>query len=370
MAYTTINKSTDYFNTKLYSGNGSSQSITGVGFQPDWTWVKSRSGTYGAYNPQAYDAVRGAGTSKDLTPATNAVEGVDNGIYGHISSFDTDGFTLGAGSSNSTQNNGSSTEYVSWNWKANGAGSSNTDGYINSTVSANTTAGFSIVTYTGNLSSSTSATVGHGLGVAPKMIITKRLSNTSEWAVLHEGLTSWNYVCWLNETDAQIDKSGNGSMSAPTSTVFSTNYTNALNVNSSTYVAYCFAEKTGYSKFGSYTGNGNAEGTFIYLGFKPAFIMTKRIDNTGAWLMYDSKRNPSNLTDKKLLANENGAENASVSPSGVIASTNNIDIVSNGFKQRTTQGYNNASGGNYIYMAFAEEPLVANVGQSIPATAR
>ena len=155
MAYTAIDKPTDYFNTVLYTGNGGSQSITGVGFQPDWIWLKSRAGTYGAYNPQVYDVVRGFGASKDLTPASLAVEGVDSGVHGHISGVGSDGFTLTGGSTNSNQNNGSSTTYVAWNWLAGGSPSSNSDGSITSSVSANTTAGFSIVTYTATGSNAT-----------------------------------------------------------------------------------------------------------------------------------------------------------------------------------------------------------------------
>ena len=355
MAYSSITKPEDYFNTKLYTGNGGTQSITGIGFQPDWTWIKRRDG--GTAHHQLFDVIRGA--TKRIYSSSNAAEDTGSDT---LTAFDSDGFSVGANAGV----NGNSNTTVSWNWKANGAGSANTDGSINSTVSANTTAGFSIVSYTGT---GANATVGHGLGSNVNMVIIKDKSATRDWIVGNTAIGFDKYVL-LNSTASSVTASNRFQDTAPSSSVFTIGTHGYVNNSGSNYIAYCFAEKTGYSKFGSYTGNGNADGTFVYTGFKPAFIMTKRIDNTGAWLMYDSKRNPSNLTDKKLLANENGAENASVSPSGVIASTNNIDIVSNGFKQRTTQGYNNASGGNYIYMAFAEEPLVANVGQSIPATAR
>ena len=369
--YTNVDNPTLFLNTVLYTGNGSSQSITGVGFQPDWTWIKSRAGTYGAYNPQEYDSVRGAGATKDLTPATNAVEGIDSGAHGFISSFDTDGFTLGAGSSNSTQNNGASTTYVAWNWKAGTAFSNDASatgiGTIDSSGSTNQTVGFSIVGYTGNGSASQS--VAHNLGGTPEMIIFKCRETVTDWITFHTKLGGANKNVSLNSTSATGTDTDYFANTNPTSTVFSVGAASNTNRGSEGMIAYCFRSIKGYSKFGTYAGNGNEDGLFIYTGFKPAWLMVKRISTTGAWLMYDSVRNPSNLTDKKLLANEHGAENASASPSGVTASTNNLDLLSNGFKFRRADGYENASGSTYIYMAFAEAPFVT-AGTKAPGTAR
>ena len=348
MAYTTINKHTDHFNTKIYTGNATNPTtISGIGFQPDWVWTKLRSGGTEAH--RLCDAVRGA--TKDLF--SNATDAEATNTIG-LKSFNSDGYVIG----NSNGYNLNSGSFVSWNWKANGAGSANTDGDINSTVSVNTTAGFSIVTYTGNLSSSTTATVGHGLGVAPQMIITKRLSNSSEWGVLHKNLSSWNHVLWLQDTDAQIDKSSNGSMSAPTSTVFSTNYTNALNVNSSTYVAYCFAEKTGYSKIGRYRGNGTSDtAPFIYTGFKPSFVLLKESTSTDNWLMMDNKRLGYNPRNDVVFSNLNNAEQGH----------DRIDLLSNGFKINNDDGSINQSGQTYIYYAVGQSLVGSN---NVPCTAR
>ena len=348
MAYTTIDKPTDYFNTKLYTGNGSTQSITGVGFQPDWVWVKARSGTYGTENHFVYDVIRGAnvrlipnGTTADTTDTTG------------LSSFDSDGFSSGS----KTEVNGSGTEYVAWNWLAGGTASSNTDGSITSSVSANTTAGFSIVSYTGTGSA---ATIGHGLGSTPAMIIYKKRSATGSWIVYHHKNTSapeTDYLS-LNSTNATQDAATAWNDTAPTSSVFSVG--TAGSASSAIYVAYCFAEKKGYSKFGSYIGNGNADGTFVYTGFKPAFLITKRTDSStsGDWNIVDSVRNPSNVVGKYLHTNLSNAEGtASI-----------YDILSNGFKIRESGAGTNASGSTYIYMAFAEAPIVGS--NNVPANAR
>jgi len=343
MAYTTINKSGDYFNTKLYTGNGSTQSITGVGFQPDMTWVKSRSS--GAWH-NLFDAVRGA--TKRLQVNSN---GAESTTTSSLTSFDSDGFT--AGSSGDVNGSGNST--VAWNWLANGAGSANTDGSISSTVSANTTSGFSIVSYTGT---GANATVGHGLGSAPSMIIVKNLSSAYEWGVYHKSLGATQNI-YLDSTG------GAGSATfwnntEPTSSVFNVGSTLYTNGSGQNYIAYCFAEKTGYSKFGSYTGNGNADGTFVYTGFKPAFVMVKSIGTEG-WYLYDTKRtssNGGNAVDKYLLANDPIAE-------GTFGAW---DYLSNGFKARQNWSGNNTSGQSYIYMCFAEAPLVGT--NNVPCTAR
>jgi len=341
MAYTTINKSGDYFNTKLYSGNGTDDTaITGVGFQPDFLWIKERTST-SYHNLQ--DAVRGV-TKQLISHYTNGEETSTS----KVKSFDSDGFTLGT----SGAVNENSQTYASWNWKANGSGSANTDGSSNSTVSANTTSGFSIVTYTGTGST---ATVGHGLGVAPKFIIIKCLSHTSDWMVYYGDATDF---LKLNTTVATEDLNTVWNDTSPTNSVFTLGSNGDVNTSGRTYVAYCFAEKTGYSKFGKYTGNGNADGTFVYTGFKPAFVMVKNTVDTGDnWTIYDNKRDVDNQAEKLLFANASSTE----------ATGNNMDILSNGFKQRNTSNGNNGSGDTYIYMAFAEAPLVGTNGVTAKA---
>ena len=349
MAYTTINKSSDYFNTKLYTGTGSTNAITGVGFQPDWVWLKERAGV-GGHN--IFDAVRGV-TKVIYSNGTNA----ESTEAQALTTFGTDGFTLGT----NTNVNESGMSMVGWNWKANGAGSANTDGTISSTVSANTTAGFSIVSYTGNGQST--ATVGHGLGVAPSMIIFKRRSTTANWFVYHKSLGAGKSLK-LNATDAESSNTISFGNTTPTSSVFTvgddggdygTNYPNGRNI-----IAYCFAEKQGYSKFGSYVGNGNADGTFIYTGFKPAFFITKNITTgSSSWMMYDNKRDPDNQMAEYLYPNTSAA--AGTSSSG-------FDFLSNGIKIRNTFGDANVNGNTFIYIAFAEAPLVGS--NNVPCTAR
>jgi hypothetical protein len=352
MAYTTINKGSSYFNTVLYTGTGSAISVTGVGFKPDWVWQKARSV---AYEHNLYDIVRGTATLvSNLTNAENPNGASD------FSTYNADGFTLNQSANYELSNNG--TTYVTWNWLGANTTVSNTSGTITSTVSANTTSGFSIVSYTGNGSSS--ATVGHGLGVAPKMIILKRRNASDAWYVMHKSLTSNNNV-FLNLTDAQQNVSTYTAgliSTSPTSSVFSfVNGSTVNNVNASggTYIAYCFTDIKGYSKFGSYTGNGNADGPFIYTGFRPSFIMYKNSSNTGSWGMLDTVRSPYNPSFPLINANSANAE---------AAVTTFIDALSNGFKYRTSGSDFNATGNTYIYMAFAENPFVTSGG--IPVTAR
>ena len=354
MAYSTITKPSLHFNTKLYTGSSSAQSITGVGFQPDWTWIKNRS-TANWHN--AFDAVRGAG--KVLYPNANTMEGTDNSL---LSAFDSDGFSVGT----NTDVNNNGVGAVSWNWKANGAGSSNSDGSIATTVSANTTTGFSIVTYTGT--GNAGATIGHGLGAVPKWILIKKRAGGSarDWAVYHGANTSApeTEILYLNNTDATADSIGYWNDTAPTSSVITLGAANEVNeYNTHTYVAYCFAEKKGYSKFGKYIGNGNSNGTFVYTGFKPALIIIKRTDTTSNWTMFDNKRDGFNCDQAQLKPNLSDAEDAG-------SASTFLDILSNGFRCRNNASDKNGNGGTYIYMAFAEEPLVANVGSGIPATAR
>jgi len=345
MAYTAINKSTDYFNTKLYTGNGSTQTISGVGHQPDMTWVKVRSET-GSH--RLADAVRGY--TKYIFPNGTDAEGTSST---NITSWNSDGFALGNGSINENTRT-----YASWNWKANGAGSSNTDGSITSTVSANTTSGFSIVSYTGT--GSAGATIGHGLGVAPNVIITKTRTNSGRyWGVYHSSLGNTGVMA-LNDSQAFDTNTTYWNDTTPSATLFTVG-TNGDTNSSGTMIAYCFAEKTGYSKFGSYVGNGNADGPFIYTGFKPAWVMIKMTSGTDNWIIQDNKRNSFNThTSERLRANSSGAE---------FSSSNPIDLYSNGFKAMSgSDGEFNGSGSTYIYMAFAEAPLVGT--NNIPATAR
>jgi len=345
MAYTTINKPSDYFNTKLYTGDGtSSNAITGVGFQPDLTWIKPRSDASLHFIVNSFDETKflqSQSTSAELDATTDFV------------SLDSDGFTVK--NTNDWTNKNSST-YASWNWLAGGTGVSNTDGSITSTVSANTTSGFSIVSYTGN--GSASATIGHGLGTSNVgMIITKNREQPDGWLVYHKSLGANNYLV-LQTTDPSSG-SANKYLSVPTPTTYEIGNSGDMNTNNEAYIAYCFAEKKGFSKFGSYVGNGSTDGTFVYTGFKPAWLMYKRTDDTtGAWEMWDNKRSTFNPENKALFANSSNAE----------ATASNLDFTSNGFKIRVSSGGINASGSTYIYMAFAENPLVTST--KLPATAR
>jgi hypothetical protein len=291
MAYTTIDLPSEYFNTKLYTGNLSTNNITGVGFQPDLVWLKSRvQGTTG-YNGNHYlfDAVRGA-TNWIISNQT----GAEANNASSLSSFDSDGFTLGA--LDFINNNGDG--FASWNWLANGAGSANTDGTISSTVSANTTSGFSIVSYTSN--GSASQTVGHGLGVAPNVIISKNRTDGGatygNWVVYHSSLATANDTKILLNSTAASSSTNEWGDTDPTSTVYSvhTSGDGATNHSSDNIVSYCFAEKKGFSKFGKYTGNGNADGTFVYTGFKPAMVIVKQSNTSRNWLIMDNKRNEFN----------------------------------------------------------------------------
>jgi hypothetical protein len=345
MAYTTINKSTDYFNTKLYAGNSGTQSITGVNFQPDFLWIKRRN-LAGDHN--LVDVIR----TSDKTLISNSTGAEYSNST--ITSFDSDGFSL-SGSDGAL--NASGSNYVSWNWKANGAGSANYDGSISSTVSANTTAGFSVVSWSGTGSN---GTIGHGLGATPGLMIIKNRNNIGEWRVWNSTFNADQYL-YLNRNDAVATQSILFNSTLPTSSVISAGTSGDINASGRTYIAYCFAEKTGYSKFGSYTGNGSndgTDGTFVYTGFKPAFVMLKRTDSLGSWFMFDNKRLGYNSDSYRLIAETTDTE---ANPGG-------YDLLSNGFKLRFTSGNANGSGGSYIYMAFASAPIVGT--NNIPATAR
>ena len=353
MAYTTINKSTAYFNTKLYTGNGGTQSITGVGFQPDFCWFKRRD--TGASNHALQDVVRGV--TKFIQSNTTSAEATSSN---YLTSFNSDGFSL-AGDGDVNENNAN---HVSWNWKAGtGQGSANTDGTINSTyTSANTTAGFSIVKYNG---SGTAGTVGHGLGAVPKMIIIKEISGNASggnqaWSVYHVANGNTHNMN-LNTTSGKIDDIDFND-TTPTSSVFSVGSQNRVNSGNGNgvYVAYCFAEKTGYSKFGSYVGNGNADGTFVYTGFSPAFLMVKRTDTTGVWGMYDNKRIGYNTTQGVQNVLRANSSDATATGGGNAGGYGGIDFLSNGFKGKLSDGNMGASGGTYIYMAFGQSIVGTN----------
>ena len=332
---TSTTQANDYMNVVLYTGNGSTQSITGVGFQPDWVWLKSRSN---ATDNELIDAVRGA--TKSLVSNSTAVEATDtNGL----TAFSSDGFSLGT----DANYNGSARTYVAWNWKANGAGSSNTAGTITSTVSANTTSGFSIVTF--NIpGSGTSDTVGHGLGVAPSMVILKPRTAGTSWGVYHSGLTSAAYYLTLQTTNAQASSNSWWNSTAPTSSVFTIGATWYGTTNA---VAYCFAPVAGYSAFGSYVGNGSTDGVFVYTGFRPAYVLIKSSSQAGTeWEIRDDLRLTYNPETELLFAN---ASNATYATDPYYKS----DFLSNGFKLRNTNSASNGSGYTYIYMAFAENPF-------------
>jgi hypothetical protein len=336
-----------YVNTVLYTGNGatypSSQSITGVGFQPDFTWIKSRSNAYPHF---AFDAVRGAG--KELVPNDTAAETNKN----QLTTFGSDGFSVAVATDGSLGTNGNGSTFVAWNWKANGAGVTNTAGSITSTVSANTSAGFSIVTYTGN--GTGGATVGHGLGIAPSMMIFKTRNTTGSALVWHTGYNS-NQAQMLLDSSAAIYNPGNGlyfNSTYPSSTVATLGTSGATNGSGTTYVAYMFAQVAGYSAFGSFTGNGSTDGAFVYTGFRPAFVMLKASSTGGAgynWGMFDNDRLGYNSAQRDLRANLSNAESGD---------NDLIDFISNGFKIRSTSGgFGGGSGITYIYMAFAENPF-------------
>ena len=351
MAYTTIDNPELYFQTKIYTGNGSSRSITFDGdedMQPDWSWFKARSQSY---NHALFDSVRGA--TKLIRSNQNTAEETHSTT---LTAFNSNGFSLGGGDAFTNVN---TETYVSWHWKASGSTASNSNGSITSTVSANTTAGFSILTFTGTGSS---ATVGHGLGAVPKAILFKKTSGTQGWGVYHAGVGNTGALR-LDGTDATDTTSNYFNNTSPTSSVFTVNTNNSVNNSGGTMLAYCFAEKKGYSKFGSFEGNNDSNGTFVYTGFKPAWVMIKRTDSstsTTDWFIFDNKRNTGNPNDDYLEANDSATETTS--------GRNVIDFLSNGFKCRQAYDDFNASGSSQIYMAFAESPFVNSNG--VPTNAR
>ena len=354
MAYTAVDDASAHFQTLLYTGNGSSQTMTNDGnsdLQPDFLWIKQRSGTENHYLGNSSIANKFLNSDRTDTESTN--------IAGKELTYNSDGFAF-AGSDSTW--NGSSSTYVAWQWKANGGsrttnaedGNNPAGGY-----QANTTAGFSIVDYVGT---GAAGTMAHGLGAAPDLIIIKNRDVSDAWAVYHSANTAapeTDYLV-LNETDATADDDAYWNDTAPTSTVFTVNTAHNVNADGENYIAYCFRSVQGYSKFGIYTGNGDDDGTFVYLGFKPAWVLTKQNGGNNYWHIHDNKRNPFNVVGKELKANVTFVE---ADPAG---GENNRDFVSNGFKFRDYDHNNHAY--TYIYMAFAESPFVTSTG--IPATGR
>ena len=347
MAYTDIDNPELFFQTKLYAGNSTARSITFDGsknMQPDWVWIKERDD---AINHYGYDSVRG--TDKRLQQNINNAEDTTDTTW--FRSFDTNGFTIGTEDNiNDTGDN-----YVAWCWKAGGSASSNSDGSTTSSVSANTTAGFSIVSWTGTGSATT---VGHGLSSSPKFIFVKNRDTARNWNVYYGDETDY---LQLNDSGATIDNDNKWNDTAPTSSVFTVNTSSDTNKSGDAMIAYCFTNIKGYSKLGSYTANGNANGTFIYTGFRPAYVMIKRTDSAQQWGIVDSKRDVDNPAQFHLFAESSQAE-------GGASSYNNFDLLSNGIKMRSNDQWTNASGGTYVYMAFAESPFVNSNG--IPNNAR
>jgi len=348
MAFTTINKSTDNFNTKLYTGNGSTNAITGVGFAPDLVWQKRRDGVNGHV---LFDNVRGA-TKIIQSDATSA--NITSNSGKDTVSLDSDGFTVAVPEQTGGININGST-CVAWNWLAGGTGSSNTDGSITSTVSANTTAGFSIVKYTGT---GANATVGHGLGVAPKMILFKDTTTAgTNWSVYHKSIGN-DYRLTLNTTAARQGTDSTYYQSTdPSSSLIYLGSNTRANASGAVTIAYCFAEKQGYSKFGSYTGTASTDGPMIFTGFKPAFFLFKRFDAIKDWHIIDSTRDIDNPTQTILYPNANFAEGTPTA----------VDFVSNGIKIRNGGSFVNEVNGTYIYMAIGQSIVGSN---NVPATAR
>jgi len=354
MAYTTINKSTDYFNTKLYTGNSSTQSITGVGFQPDWVWFKNRSQ---AYDHQMFDAVRGV--TKRISSNTTTAESTE---AASLTSFDSDGFSVG----NYNPLNENSNNIVSWNWKAGTTSGIATNGSTNITPSAysfNQTSGFSIIKYTGTAVDG--AYLPHGLGKAPELLFLKQTSGTESWQVYSKP-TGNQGRGHLDNGDAFDTSRGEWYSTNPDTVNMRISNDSHINASGATYIAYFLTSIKGFSQIGSYTGNSNTNGPFIYCGFKPAFVLIKNISTSNHWLIIDNKRSVFNLADDALFPNESSTEQVDQS------SASGINIVSNGFKIRTTgnaaANYNNNNGDNYLFAAFAEAPLVGT--NNVPATAK
>ena len=343
MAYSTINKSSLHFSPTLYVGNGGTLTVTGVPFEPDMTWLKNRAV---AGDNEIYDKLRGA--TYRIYPNTN---GSQDALAQGLQAWTSDGFRVG----NNNAINGNGNNHVSWNWKMNGTGASNTEGSINTTAtSANTTSGCSIITYTGT---GTNATIGHGIGKVPTFIIFRRYAQAENWNVYHASLGAAKSLR-LNETGAEANDTTALNSTAPTSSLISLGSSVNTNANGNPMIAWCFSDVKGFSKAEKYRGNGNVDGSFQYLGFKASWIMIKKNSGSTDWMIFDNKRNGFNPDNNALNANLNDSEGA----------TDYLDILSNGFKIRTTDGLVNEVDSDYFYIAFAEAPFVGS--NNIPATAR
>jgi len=361
MAYTTIDDPSAYFHVNLHSGNETNNTditfnANAGDFQPDWIWFKGR--TSSAIDHALFDSSRG--TTKILNSNN---ENAENAQGSTLKAFNSNGFRVGDDAGDYGVNKNGRT-YVTWNWKANGGTTTTNDasatsvGSLDSVYQANTTAGFSIVTYTG---AGGNQTIAHGLGAVPKWILIKRRDDAGDWTSYHSVLGNEKYMR-LNSTNAIGDQATYFNDTTPTSTVFTVGSAGDVNQSTGTFVAYCFAEKQGYSKFGSYVGNGNDDGPFVYTGFKPAWLMIKRTDGgTNAWGIFDSARGPFNEITMNLDADRSDAENTATN-------YDDLDFLSNGFKLYEENDDINASSGEYIYMAFAEHPFVSSEG--VPTTAR
>lgn len=367
MAYTTIDDPSAHFQTVLWTGNTSApRTITNDGnsdLQPDIVWAKNRD-TNGT-DHELYNSTMGTGTNANLQP--NNANGVGTGTtYGQLTSFNTDGFTVNAGGTNDDKFNENGSKFVAWQWKVGGGSTaSNTSGNMTTTVQANTTAGVSLVFYTGD-GTQTGKTAGHGLSAVPKMIISKdrdATSNVADWRVYHQAMGATKY---LNVTTSAAGTFNDWDNTAPTSSVYSIGgaggYT-PTNTNNTEYIALVFADVQGFSKMGRYTGNGDADGSFVWCGFKPAFVLTKNITNAGYdWIIMDNKRDPVNEVDQSIWANNSATE---YDGAGISL---DMDFLSNGFKIRTSRAELNNNSAVYIFMAFAENPFVTST--DIPTTAR
>ena len=327
----------DFFNTKLYDGNSSTQAITGVGFQPDFVWIKNRTDTN---NHRLYDAPRGVENS--LISDDSSAQSSSTGL----TAFDADGFTLGSTGSQ----NGTGHDYVSWNWKGGTTAVPSGGGITPSAVSFSATSGFGVYTYTGT---GTATTIAHGLGVAPTLMIVKKTNTSQSWAVFStaEGM-GYNKAIALNSNGGSFGGTSYWDSTNPTSTLLSVGTDTETNASGASYVLYAFASVRGHSQFGGYKGNGSDNGTFIYTGFRPAYVLIKHADAANNWTVFDNKRDPvGNPTDKALQPNSSGVE---------YSETDGVDLLSNGFKVRESASWINTSNDNYIYMAFAASPIVSS----------
>tara|TARA_B100000767_G_scaffold271481_1_gene297219 strand:+ start:746 stop:1987 length:1242 start_codon:yes stop_codon:yes gene_type:complete len=343
-----VGPGTNYFDTKLYTGNGTTKSISTLNFQPGLTWVKAREQ---ANDNILVDSVNGAGSNKGLNSNAAYYEGQYTATYGYISSLDSNGFTVSAGSSNANYTNVNNKDYVSWNWKAGGGAVLNEVGDIDSQVSVNRDSGFSIVKYTG--SNSASGTVGHGLADAEIIILKDLTDGTNNWRVWQKDLSA-NYWMYLNLTLEEVSAATDGGIRNVDATTFgfingTTGGVEGVNSSASNYVAYCWQSVAGYSKIGTYLGNGNATGTIVQTGFTPSWVIIKNATSSGAWCIFDSARNPTNSRYNLLQAQDSAAEIDLLNLYGL----EGVDFLSTSFQLKDTNASRNTGGETYLYMAFA-----------------